>query len=171
MLKETADGLYCPAGDFYIDPWGAVERAIITHAHGDHARVGSRSYLCEASCAPLLRRRFGSEAVIETPGHGEVVHLGSTRVSFHPAGHVRGSAQVRIEGPGGVWVVSGDYKRAPDPTCPSTYSLRHLRHRIDIRSADFPLGSGFRRRRRTPRMVGRQSRGQPRFAPVLLHAR
>jgi putative mRNA 3-end processing factor len=117
MLKETADGLYCPAGDFYIDPWGAVERAVITHAHGDHARVGSRSYLCEASGAPLLRRRFGSEAVIETHGYGEVVHLGSTRVSFHPAGHVLGSAQVRIEGPDGVWIVSGDYKRAPDPTC------------------------------------------------------
>jgi putative mRNA 3-end processing factor len=117
MLQETADGLYCPAGDFYIDPWGVVERAVITHAHGDHARAGSRSYLCETFCAPLLRRRFAGEAVIETRGYGEVVQLGSTRVSFHPAGHVLGSAQVRIEGPDGVWVVSGDYKRAPDPTC------------------------------------------------------
>jgi putative mRNA 3-end processing factor len=117
MLKETADGLYCPAGDFHIDPWGAVKHAIITHAHGDHARVGSASYLCEESCAPLLRRRFAGEGVIETRRYGEVVHLGSTRVSFHPAGHVLGSAQVRIEGPDGVWVVSGDYKRAPEPTC------------------------------------------------------
>jgi len=117
MLQETAEGLYCPAGDFYIDPWGAVERAVITHAHGDHARVGSRSYLCETSGAPLLRRRFGGEAAIETRGYGEVVQLGSTRVSFHPAGHVLGSAQVRIEGPDGVWVASGDYKRAADPTC------------------------------------------------------
>src|SRR5262245_13448052 len=117
MLQETADGLYCPAGDFYIDPWGAVPRALITHAHGDHARVGSQSYLCAAPCAPLLRRRFGSEPAIETRAYGEVTQLGSTRVSFHPAGHVLGSAQIRIEGPDGVWVVSGDYKRAADPTC------------------------------------------------------
>jgi putative mRNA 3-end processing factor len=117
MLLETADGLYCPAGDFHIDPWGAVPRAVVTHAHGDHARAGSAAYLCEESCAPLLRRRFGGDVVIETRQYDDVMHLGSTRVSFHPAGHVLGSAQVRIEGPDGVWVVSGDYKRAADPTC------------------------------------------------------
>jgi putative mRNA 3-end processing factor len=117
MLIETAQGLYCPDGDFHIDPWGSVPRALITHAHGDHARAGSTAYLCTDQCAPLLRRRFGTDAVIETAGYGRATTLGSTRVSFHPAGHVLGSAQIRIEGGGGVWVVSGDYKRAPDPTC------------------------------------------------------
>src|SRR5262245_9957145 len=117
MLQETADGLYCPAGDFYIDPWGAVARAVITHAHGDHARAGSTAYLCADSCVPLLKRRFGGDTAIEGRRYGEVLQLGATRVSFHPAGHVLGSAQVRIEGPDGVWVVSGDYKRAADPTC------------------------------------------------------
>ncbi len=117
MLTETPDGLYCPAGDFHIDPWGAVPRALITHAHGDHARIGSAGYLCAEPCAPLLRRRFGPDVVVESRGYGDAFTLGSTRVSFHPAGHVLGSAQIRLEGAEGVWVVSGDYKRAPDPTC------------------------------------------------------
>lgn len=117
MLIETAQGLYCPDGDFHIDPWGPVPRALITHAHGDHARFGSATYLCTDQCAPLLRRRFGGDAVIESVRYGQPVTLGSTRVSFHPAGHVLGSAQIRIEGAGGVWVVSGDYKVATDPTC------------------------------------------------------
>jgi putative mRNA 3-end processing factor len=117
MLVEHATGLYCPAGDFFIDPWGAVPRAVITHAHGDHARAGSAAYLCASRSAPLLRRRFGPNASIETIRYGESVTLGATRVSFHPAGHILGSAQVRIEGPDGIWVVTGDYKRAADPTC------------------------------------------------------
>ena len=117
MLTETPAGLYCASGDFYIDPWGAVPRAVITHAHGDHARFGSDAYLCAASCAPLLHRRFGPAASIQSVPYGESLTLGSTRVSLHPAGHVLGSVQVRIEGSDGVWVVSGDYKRAPDPTC------------------------------------------------------
>ena len=117
MLIETAQGLYCPDGDFHIDPWGPVPRALITHAHGDHARFGSSTYLCADHSAPLLRRRFGSEAAIEAIAYGRPLTIGATRVSFHPAGHVLGSAQIRIEGAGGVWVVSGDYKVAPDPTC------------------------------------------------------
>jgi putative mRNA 3-end processing factor len=117
MLIETAQGLYCPDGDFHIDPWGPVPRALITHAHGDHARVGSAAYLCTDQCAPLLRRRFAGDAVIESVRYGQSLTLASTRVSFHPAGHVLGSAQIRIEGAGGVWVVSGDYKTVPDPTC------------------------------------------------------
>jgi putative mRNA 3-end processing factor len=124
MLQETADGLYCPAGDFYVDPWGAVPRAVITHAHGDHARAGSSSYLCVDSCGPLLKRRFGANVVIETRAYGDVVSIGSTRVSFHPAGHILGSSQVRIEGPEGVWAISGDYKRAADPTCPPFEPVR-----------------------------------------------
>jgi putative mRNA 3-end processing factor len=117
MLSETPAGLYCADGDFYIDPWGAVPRAVITHAHGDHARFGSNAYLCTRASAPLLARRFGPSATIESIPYGESITLGRTRVSLHPAGHVLGSAQVRIEGADGVWVVSGDYKRAPDPTC------------------------------------------------------
>jgi putative mRNA 3-end processing factor len=117
MLQESAAGLYCPDGDFYIDPWQPVARAVITHAHGDHARFGSQAYLCAAPCAPLLQRRFGASAVVESLPYGDTIALGRTRVSFHPAGHVLGSAQVRVEGAAGVWVVSGDYKRAADPTC------------------------------------------------------
>ncbi|HEX7795549.1 MAG TPA: ligase-associated DNA damage response exonuclease [Vicinamibacterales bacterium] len=124
MLQETADGLYCPAGDFYIDPWGAVPRAVITHAHGDHARAGSSSYFCVDTCGPLLKRRFGADIVVETRPYGDVVSIGSTRVSFHPAGHILGSSQVRVEGLDGVWVVSGDYKRAADPTCPPFEPVR-----------------------------------------------
>ncbi|HXG88104.1 MAG TPA: ligase-associated DNA damage response exonuclease [Vicinamibacterales bacterium] len=117
MLQETSAGLFCPDGDFYIDPWHPVPRALITHAHGDHARYGSAAYLCTDACAPLLTRRFGPGAVIESMAYGQSLTLGSTRVSFHPAGHVLGSAQVCIAGPGGRWVISGDYKRAADPTC------------------------------------------------------
>ena len=117
MLAETAAGLFCAPGGFHVDPWQGVDRAIITHAHGDHARPGSAAYLCADECAPLLRRRFGADARIESVPYGTVLTLDSVRVSFHPAGHVLGSAQIRIESSAGVWVVSGDYKRAPDPTC------------------------------------------------------
>jgi len=117
MLLDTPAGLYCPDGDFYIDPWQGVARAVITHAHGDHARFGSTAYLCADDCAPLLRRRFGAATTIESLPYGASVVMGNVRVSFHPAGHILGSAQVRVEGADGIWVVSGDYKRASDPTC------------------------------------------------------
>ena len=123
MLIETPAGLYCAAGGFHIDPWGAAPRALITHAHGDHARPGSAAYLCAAPCAPLLTRRL-APAPIETLAYGERLTLGDTTVSFHPTGHVLGSAQIRIEGSDGVWVVSGDYTRAPDPTCTAFEPLR-----------------------------------------------
>jgi putative mRNA 3-end processing factor len=119
MLLETTNGLYCPDGDFHVDPWGAVSRAVITHAHGDHARAGSAGYLCSDQTAPLLRRRFGPDAAIESRPYGSPVTLGAVHVSFHPAGHILGSAQVRIEGPPGIWVLGGDYKRDADPTCAS----------------------------------------------------
>ena len=124
MLRETANGLLCAAGGFHVDPWGTVERAVITHAHGDHARPGSSAYLCTPETAVLLKRRFGAEAVLETLPYGQSLQIGDVRVSFHPAGHVLGSAQVRIEGPDGVWVVAGDYKRAPDPTCAAFEPVR-----------------------------------------------
>jgi putative mRNA 3-end processing factor len=126
MLSETADGLYCAAGDFFIDPWNPVKKALITHAHGDHARPGSAAYLCTHGTAALLRRRFGAGIEVETLGYGEPLTIGGVRVSLHPAGHVLGSAQIRIEGaPGdGVWVVAGDYKRAADPTCSAFEPVR-----------------------------------------------
>jgi putative mRNA 3-end processing factor len=117
VLTETSAGLYCPDGDFHIDPWAPVRRAAITHAHGDHARGGSDAYLCASECAPLLARRLGPSTSIEPQPYGTPITLGNTRVSFHPAGHIRGSAQLRIEGRDGVWVVTGDLKRADDPTC------------------------------------------------------
>jgi putative mRNA 3-end processing factor len=117
MLVESPVGLHCPAGGFHIDPWGTVERALITHAHGDHARAGSRAYLCAEPSRVLLERRFGGDARVESLPYGETITLGDIRVTFHPAGHILGSAQIRLEGPDGVWVVAGDYKRAADPTC------------------------------------------------------
>jgi putative mRNA 3-end processing factor len=124
LLIETPDGLYCEDGGFHLDPWGAVPRAVVTHAHGDHARAGSAAYLCSEQSVPLLRRRFGPDAIVEGVPYGRPLALGATTVSFHPAGHILGSAQLRIEGTSGVWVVSGDYKRAHDPTCAGFEPLR-----------------------------------------------
>ena len=107
-------GMYCPPGDFYIDPWRAVDRAVITHAHGDHARGGHRHYLAATPSAHVLRARLGSGIALETLDYGETIAINGVRVSLHPAGHVLGSAQVRIEHGGAVWVASGDYKAAPD---------------------------------------------------------
>jgi putative mRNA 3-end processing factor len=117
MLVESSAGLFCPSGGFYIDPWGTVDRAVITHAHGDHARPGSHAYLCADPSKPLLERRFGSEARVESIRYNEPVTIGDVRVTFVPAGHILGSAQIKLEGSQGVWVVAGDYKRAADPTC------------------------------------------------------
>lgn len=117
LLVVRENGLYCPAGDFYIDPHRPVERALITHGHSDHARAGSRLYIAETSGLSILRHRLGEEACLQGAAYGEELSLGETRVSFHPAGHVLGSAQIRIEHEGHVTVVSGDYKTAFDPTC------------------------------------------------------
>jgi putative mRNA 3-end processing factor len=117
LLIETPAGLWCAAGRFHIDPWEPVERALITHAHGDHARPGNAAYLCSTGCEPLLRRRFGGDVRIETVPYGQHLTIDDVRVSFHPAGHVLGSAQIRVEGADGVWVIAGDYKRVADPTC------------------------------------------------------
>jgi putative mRNA 3-end processing factor len=116
MITSTAAGLFCESGNFYIDPWEPVERAVVTHAHSDHARPGSASYLCAAPGEAVLRRRI-PDAVVQTLPYGEAITIGDARVSFHPAGHILGSAQIRVERRGEVWVVSGDYKRQADPTC------------------------------------------------------
>ena len=124
LLVSTDAGLYCPAGDFFIDPWRPVNRAIITHAHADHARPGSARYLTHQKGQSILQTRLGPDAVIETVAYGDTVSLGGIHVSLHPAGHVLGSAQVRIERQGEVWVVSGDYKSESDRTCESFEPLR-----------------------------------------------
>ena len=124
LLELRASGLYCAPGDFYIDPWSPVDRAVITHAHSDHACPGSRAYLTPTTGASLLQFRVGPDPAIQTAGYGEPLTLGEVRVSLHPAGHILGSAQVRLEYRGEVWVVSGDYKLAPDPTCTPFEPLR-----------------------------------------------
>ena len=124
MLTLTRSGLYCAAGDFFVDPWEPVDRAVITHAHGDHATWGSRAYLTSVPGVGVLRARLEPGAGIRGVEYGEAVVLDGTSVSFHPAGHILGSSQVRIERGGEVWVVSGDYKTDPDPTCAPFEPLR-----------------------------------------------
>jgi putative mRNA 3-end processing factor len=117
LVEETSKGLYCAAGGFYIDPWRGVDRALVTHGHADHARWGSKRYLTAASGRELVQARVGKDAVVESMAWGEHRTVGGVRVSFHPAGHILGSAQIRLEYRGEVTVVSGDYKTAPDATC------------------------------------------------------
>ncbi|GAA0519372.1 MULTISPECIES: ligase-associated DNA damage response exonuclease [Pigmentiphaga] len=116
LVVATRDGLYCPPGRFHIDPWRPVERAVITHAHADHARAGHGAYLAAAAGEQVLRIRLG-DIPLQTLDYGQAVEMNGVRVSLHPAGHVLGSAQVRIEYRGEVWVASGDYKLEADPTC------------------------------------------------------
>jgi putative mRNA 3-end processing factor len=122
LVVATADGLYCPPGDFYIDPWRPVSHAVITHAHADHARRGHAHYLAHDDSEGVLRARLGEDITLHTLAYGErIVHRGVT-LSLHPAGHVLGSAQVRLEHGGRVWVVSGDYYLSgaddANTTCP-----------------------------------------------------
>ncbi|MDB4878452.1 MAG: exonuclease of the beta-lactamase fold involved in processing-like protein [Gemmatimonadetes bacterium] len=117
LLRLGDRGLYCEVGDFHIDPWQPVERAVITHAHGDHARWGSGTYLCSREGQGVLRTRLGTDASIQSVDWAEPVDINGVRVSLHPAGHILGSAQIRVEHRGEVWVASGDYKTDPDPTC------------------------------------------------------
>jgi putative mRNA 3-end processing factor len=113
VLTFTARGIYCPAGDFYIDPWRPVDRALITHGHADHSRWGMKSYLATQAAAPVMRHRLG-DVSLDTIRYNEVRQIGGAKVSFHPAGHVPGSAQIRVEVSGEVWVASGDYKTVAD---------------------------------------------------------
>jgi putative mRNA 3-end processing factor len=117
LLEARQTGLYCPAGDFHIDPALPVDRALITHAHSDHARPGSCAYLTASPGEALLRARIGDDAAIQSEAYGASLRIGEVTVSFHPAGHILGSSQIRIERAGEIWVVSGDYKLASDPTC------------------------------------------------------
>ena len=117
MIERTQEGLYCRAADAWVDPWRPVPRALITHAHADHARPGCGEYWAVASSEGVLRQRLGQDITLHPVQYGEEHWLGQCRVSFHSAGHVLGSAQIRLEVDGEVWVVSGDYKRDADPSC------------------------------------------------------
>lgn len=113
LIEFTNKGLYCPPGDFYIDPWKGVDRAVITHAHSDHARWGSKAYLCHTYSKPLLEQRLGPNHY-ETLEWNQPIDFHGVKLSLHPAGHIIGSSQVRIEHKGEVWVFSGDYKTEND---------------------------------------------------------
>jgi putative mRNA 3-end processing factor len=115
LLEFTKSGIYCPKADIFIDPWRPVNRALITHGHSDHARAGNNYYLSTEEALPVIRYRLGEEIKIEGIKYGEVRKINGVSFSFHPAGHIYGSAQIKVEYKGAVWVVSGDYKASVDP--------------------------------------------------------
>ena len=117
MIIMTPRGLYCVPGQFYIDPNGPVETAVVTHAHSDHARRGSQRYICTTSGTDLLKVRLGRNIQVTSYPYRQRFRINGVEVSFHSAGHILGSSQVRMEWAGEVWVASGDYKRESDPTC------------------------------------------------------
>jgi putative mRNA 3-end processing factor len=119
LITVLPEGLYCPQGGFFVDPWRAVDLALITHAHSDHARSGCAQYIATQISEDILRKRLGDDIQFTGVGYGEKIKLGNIWVSFHAAGHVLGSAQIRVEYRDEVWVISGDYKRCFDPTCES----------------------------------------------------
>jgi putative mRNA 3-end processing factor len=152
LLRLSSEGLFCESGGFHIDPRKAVENALITHAHSDHARKGSHQYFCHRDGLGLLRSRLGSGIRCTGLEYGERRRFGPMTVSFHPAGHILGSSQVRVESPEGeVWVVSGDYKREPDPTCAPFEPLR-----CDVFVTDATFGAPAYRWSEPPGEIGRQ---------------
>ena len=124
LLTITDDGLYCQIGDFYIDPWRPVDKAVITHGHADHARWGSNWYLASEESKYILEARLGSEIHLQTIPYNETININGISISLHPAGHILGSSQIRLEYRGEVWVVSGDYKSDSDKTCRSFEPLK-----------------------------------------------
>jgi putative mRNA 3-end processing factor len=117
LILSTDRGLYCPAGDFHIDAWKPVARNVVTHAHSDHARRGSDRYLVPPDGVPILKRRLGADIAVDAIDYGQPINMNGVALSLHPAGHLLGSAQVRVEHDGQVWVFTGDYKTENDPTC------------------------------------------------------
>jgi len=117
LISVGESGMRCDRGGFHVDPSRPVDCAVVTHAHIDHARRGSRLYVAARSCVPVLRARLGRRIRVQALDYGERVRLGDVWVSLHPAGHVLGSAQVRVERGAEVWVFTGDFKRDADPSC------------------------------------------------------
>ena len=114
LLKLTRQGIYCPQADLYIDPVGKTQKAVITHAHSDHARRGSENYLAHPITSQLMKHRLGSKINVQSLSYGSVVNINGIKISLYPSGHVPGSAQVKLEGCGEIAVVSGDYKTEND---------------------------------------------------------
>ena len=114
LLELTESGLFCPAAGIYIDPWKTVDQAVITHAHSDHARWGMKHYLAHHHSEEVMRLRLGKEISLQTIDYNQPLHINGVRISLHPAGHIPGSAQVRLEYKDKVAVVSGDYKVESD---------------------------------------------------------
>lgn len=118
-IEVRQQGVWCKAGDFYIDPMQPVARAVVTHGHADHARAGHGQVYATPETLAIMRARYGEDhaGIEHSLAYGEVVEIGDVRASLHPAGHILGSAQARLEHAGSSIVFSGDYKRRPDPTC------------------------------------------------------
>lgn len=114
LITFNENGIYCSRAGVYIDPWKPVDKALITHGHSDHARWGSNHYLCTTSAEPVISYRLGNEAKIESIDYGKTININGVKFSFHPAGHIIGSAQIRVEYKGEIWVASGDYKLEKD---------------------------------------------------------
>jgi putative mRNA 3-end processing factor len=133
MLTVTQQGLWCAAGGFHVDPSRRVDRALITHAHSDHARAGSKAYLCAAEGVEVLRLRVGHAASVTGLRYGERLDVNGVTVSFHPAGHVLGSAQIRLEHQGEVWA------GRPDLCGLRAGALSYFRNRIDVWTSHLSL--------------------------------
>ena len=136
LIVARPKGLYCPPGNFYIDPWRPVDRAVITHGHSDHARRGNNHYLTAAPGAGILRKRLGEDIRLDTLNYGESISHHGVKLSLHAAGHVLGSAQVRLEYRGEIWVASGDYKLEDDGICAP---FEHVRCHTFITESTFGL--------------------------------
>ena len=148
FLESTPQGLYCIPRDFHIDPHSPVARAVVTHAHSDHARWGCQQYLAAKPCEQLLRLRMSPDAEFRFLSHGKTLTVGGVKISFHPAGHILGSAQIRLEYQGQVDLISGDYKLGTDPTCEA---WQHVRCHWMISESTFGL----------PRVSSRPTRKRP----------
>jgi putative mRNA 3-end processing factor len=114
LLEFNDCGIYCRKADVYLDPWKPVKKALITHGHSDHAGWGHEQYLCTNSASPVIRHRLQLASQLQTVAYGETIHINGVAFSFHPAGHIPGSAQIKVVYNGEVWVFSGDYKLQPD---------------------------------------------------------
>lgn len=114
LIQFTSKGIYCKKGNFYIDPWRPVDKAVITHGHADHAKWGNKSYLCHDLTKPILEERYSLYGNVETLPYRETIDINGVKLSMFPAGHVIGSAQIRLEYKGEIVVVSGDYKTEYD---------------------------------------------------------
>jgi len=136
LIDFTSSGLYCPIADVYIDPWKPVDKAIITHAHADHARMGNSSYLAHKDTVPILKYNLGEYINVHAVDYGEVINIHGVNISLHPAGHIIGSAQVRLEYKGEVWVVSGDFKLVDDGI---SRPFEHVKCHVFVSESTFGL--------------------------------